>query len=154
DNAVVYFKAKGVKVDVTKGKIAWNVSGDKLDGFTFSWGAKPALGGMRITGMPSAPLLLPGGGLRLPVYFALPAQLGGGTSTSPVNVDLGVASAATNGAYMFKVQAGGLAGIPMANLVVSFQGVTQWNIDASVTLPQPVPLKVEAGAAINNGVFA
>ena len=154
DNARVTFTTHGSKVEVTKGAVTWKVNGDKLDGFQFNWAARPAIGGMPIVASNGSPQLLAGGGVRLGLYFALPSQFGGATSSAPVNVDLGVAGASANGAFTFKVAQGGLPGLPMTNLVASFQGVTQWSIDASVALPQPIPLKLTGGIAVNNGLFA
>ena len=139
---------------MTKGAVKWTLNGDKLDGFQFNWGAHPAIGGMPIAASSGSPQLLAGGGVRLGLYFALPKQFGGATSSAPVNVDLGVAGASANGAFTFKVAQGGLPGLPLTNLVASFQGVTQWSIDASVALPQPIPLKLNGGIAVNNGLFA
>ena len=154
DNAGVTFTTHGSKVEVTKGAVAWKVNGDKLDGFQFNWAARPAIGGMPIAASSGSPQLLAGGGVRLGLYFALPKQFGGATSSAPVNVDLGVAGASANGAFTFKVAQGGLPGLPLTNLIASFQGVTQWSIDASVALPQPIPLKLNGGIAVNDGIFA
>ena len=154
ENAKVYFTTHGSKVNVITGPINWTASDGKLWGFAFSWGAHPTMGGMPIIALNGAPQLLNGGGLRLSLYFALPSQFGGGSSSLPTNVDLGVAAASANGALTFKVKAGGLPGLPLANLVATFQGVTQWSIDADVALPQPFPFTVKGGISVDNGVFA
>ncbi len=153
ENAKVYFRTQNTTVQAYKGKVAWTVLNDRLSGFGFSWGAVPTLGGMRITGLPQAPQLLDGGVSRLGLYLALPSSVGGGTSAGPVNVDLGGASVSGLHAFTFKVPYGGLPGINLRDLIVSYDGNGLWDINAGVRLPQPLPLDVGGDAGIRDGQF-
>src|SRR5262249_17748219 len=78
--------------------------------------------------------------------------LGGGTSASPVTFDLGGANAAGLGAFKFTVPFGSLPGMPLKNLVVSYDGNGLWDINAGVHLPV-IPLDVTGDVGIKNGVF-
>src|SRR3954464_4975714 len=150
DNAHVYFRTKNTTVQAYTGKVAWKVVDDRLTGFAFS---NAAIGGMRITGLPELPLLKPGGASHMGIYLALPAKLGGGTSSSPVALDLGGANASSLGAFAFKVPVGSLPGLNLRDLTVSYDGDGLWDIAGGVGLPNPTPLNINGDIGVRNGVF-
>ncbi len=78
------------------------------------------------------------------IYLALPAKLGGGTSSSPVGIDLGGANASSLGAFSFKVSVGSLPGLKLHDLTVSYDGGGLWDIAGGVSLPNPTPLNINS----------
>lgn len=146
-NAKVTLPTHGGVLLTSTGKVEWKLVGDRLTGFTAT-GAQ--LGGMKLAGTPKA-LVLPGGKAQLQTKFALPAQLGGGLSDTPVNVNTGGASAPP---ILFKLQHATLPGLDMSSLTVRYDGAESWSVDAKVQLPQPIGLKVTGGLAVKNGKFS
>lgn len=129
------------------GKLEWKLVGDQLTGFKTATGAH--LGGMKLAGTPKL-LVLPGNKAQLQTKFALPSNLGGATSTAPVNVQTG----AGNPPIVFKVQHGALPGLSLSSLTVRYDGGDSWGVDAKVQLPQPIGLKVTGGLSVKNGKFS
>lgn len=146
-NAKVTLPTHGGVLLTSTGKVEWKLVGDRLTGFT---AASAQLGGMKLAGTPKA-LVLPGGKAQLQTKFALPAQLGGGLSDAPVNVNTGGPSAPP---ILFKLQHATLPGLDMSSLTVRYDGAESWSVDAKVQLPQPIGLKVTGGLAVKNGKFS
>lgn len=135
------------QLTASTGKVEWKLVGDQLTGFKAAPGAH--LGGMKLAGAPKLNLTAPGKA-NLQTSFALPANLGGATSTAPVNVPTGAGVPP----ILFKVQHATLPGLDLSSLTVRYQNGDNWAIDAKVQLPQPIGLKVTGGLAVKNGKFS
>jgi len=150
NRAVVSAPAKGSTVKLLDGRISWRVSGSRLTGFEVDGQAK--LNGLRVTGMPAVPELLPDGTSKIEFYVALPQQFGGSTSDTPVTLRPGAATASAD-ALSFGVTNASLGPIGLKELRVSYDGVDLWEIAAKIALPDPVPYSISGGAGIRSGDF-
>lgn len=150
--AIVSMNAGGTFATIVNGEFEWTPSGGKLNGFEPDPDAK--VNGLKVTGVSGTPALS-GSQLRAKVFVALPAQFGGATSGSPVTLG-GVAKAAgADDAFSFTVPSAALGPIGLDTLVVSYDGINLWEVNARVKLPAPASVDIEGGVGIrSNGTFA
>ncbi|MDA0179322.1 PKD domain-containing protein [Solirubrobacter phytolaccae] len=151
-NATVSMNAGGTFATLSTGAFEWTPSGTRLNGFTISPDAK--VNGLKVTGL-SGTSALSGSQFRAKVFVALPAQFGGATSGSPVTLG-GVAKAAgADDAFSFSVPTAALGPIGLDRLVVSYNGINLWEIEAGINLPAPAAVDLTGKAGIrSSGKFA
>lgn len=89
------------------------------------------------------------------MFVALPSQFGGPTSANAVTLG-GVAKASgADDAFSFSVPTAALGPIGLDKLVVSYDGIDLWEIEAGIKLPAPAAIDLTGGAGIrSNGKFA
>lgn len=151
-NAIVSMNAGGTFATITSGEFEWKPSGTKLNGFKVAPDAK--VNGLKVTGLSGTPGLS-ANQFRAKVYVALPAQFGGATSGTPVTLG-GVAKAAgAEDAFSFSVPTAALGPIGLDKLIVSYDGVNLWEIEAGIKLPAPAAVDLTGKAGIRStGKFA
>jgi hypothetical protein len=152
NGAVVSAPAQGSVATFSEGTLDWALTQHRLQGFKVDSSAR--LNGLRITGMPSEPVLSDGGGSSTMRFFlALPQQFGGSTSDQPITISPGKAAAAASQPLSFVVANAAIGPIGLKELKVSFDGVDFWEIAASIALPDPIPYTLKGDAGIRNGAF-
>jgi plastocyanin len=150
NRAVVTAPAKGSSAKLLDGRVDWKLSGASLAGFDVDRQAR--LNGLRISGMPSPPELFSDGSSELGFHVALPQQFGGTTSSQPIIVRPGGATAAA-APLSFEVANAAIGPIGLEQLKVTYDGVDLWEIAAKVGLPEPIPYTIEGDAGIRGGEF-
>lgn len=149
-DATISMAASGAPAVLRSGAFEWNIVGTELRGFAIDGNAK--INGLKITGL-AGPVKLVSGRVSAKVHVALPKDFGAPTSDKPIALG-GFASAAAAKALRFSVPSASLGPIGLEKLDVSYDGVDLWEIEASLTLPPPAAVTINAGAGIrSNGNF-
>jgi PKD repeat protein len=153
-SATVTVVARGNTVTLYSGPVAWKLdSSNRLGGFKL--GSAARLAGLRVTGLPAAPLLSADGSSDVRFYVAMPAQFGGPTSDQPIRITPGKAGAGAAAAQPleFSVRNAAIGPIGLKQLRVRYDGNGLWEISTSIGLPEPIPYTVTGEAGIRNGAF-
>jgi hypothetical protein len=163
--ATATMTSKGATLKLGQGPIRWKLAGNRLDNVRFP--ADQELGGLKLTGMPSDPVLPTRGLAQLEVFVQLPAAFGGPTSDKPVRLVTGtphVSLANLRGAghrlraaagepLRFEIANASIGPIGLDRLLVTYDGDGLWEVAANVGLPEPLGASVEGKAGILHGDF-
>lgn len=146
-NAAVSMAASGAPVELFAGRFEWKLVGGELRGF--SLGSDVKLNGLKVTGLAGA-VKWASGRATAKVHVALPDDFGAPTSDEPITLGGGANASAAAGALKFSVPSASLGPIALNKLDVSYDGVDLWEIEASVSLPAPAAVTIDAGAGIRS----
>ena len=145
-NAAVSMAASGAPVELFAGKFEWKLVGGELRGFALGSGVK--LNGLRVTGL-AGPVKWGLAARTAKIHVALPDDFGAPTSVKPITLG-GGATRRSHGRTEVLGAVGVAGPIGLNKLEVSYDGVDLWEIDASVSLPAPAAVTVDAGAGIRS----